>query len=216
MKNHTTINTIPSSEHDIRIAGHTDIEKVCSILASAFTNDPVVNWLCGQPKVYRSLFYFEAEALYRHHGHVYINNEFTGAAMWLPAGVHAKPPFHWRSMIVFWQLTSNGGLKSLRRVGLLEKFMAERHPHEPHFYLRFIGTSLENQGRGIGSKLLKAGLSACDQQGMPAYLESSNENNNLLYERHGFAIIGEEDLPDGGPTIWFMHRNASDLKGKLC
>ena len=29
MKNHTTINTIPSSEHDIRVAGHTDIEKVC-------------------------------------------------------------------------------------------------------------------------------------------------------------------------------------------
>ena len=208
MKNLAIINISSSAEHDIRVAGHSDIEKVCSILASAFTNDPVLNWVCGRPKAYRSFFRFEAEALYKHHSHVYINNELTGAAMWLPAGVPAKPPFHWRLIIAFWQLTIKGGLKSLRRGELLEKFLAVRHPHEPHFYLRSIGASLENQGRGIGSALLKAGLSACDQQGMPAYLESSNEKNNPLYERHGFEIVGEEGLPEGGPTIWFMHRKA--------
>ena len=88
--------------------------------------------------------------------------------------------------------------------------MSEWHPTQPPFYLRSIGADLENQGRGIGSALIKAGLEACDQQGMPAYLESSNLRNNPRYQRHGFEVIGEAKLPENGPTIWFMHREARE------
>jgi ribosomal protein S18 acetylase RimI-like enzyme len=206
MKNTINNNINVSAEHDIQVAGDNDMEKVCKILANAFSNDPVLNWMCGHSKIYYSFFRSEVEALYKHHGHVYINSEQTGAAMWLPAGVSAKPPFHWRLIDVLWKLVSNGGLKSLRCGYLLDKLLADRHPHEPHFYLHTIGSKLENQRRGIGSALLKAALSACDQQCMQAYLESSNEKNNPLYERYGFEIIGDESLPEGGPTIWFMKR----------
>ncbi|NRB39398.1 MAG: GNAT family N-acetyltransferase [Pseudomonadales bacterium] len=208
------MNIIPTSnidqpaEHDIYVAGDAEIAQVCKLLASAFTDDPVLGWLSGQPKIYDELFRSQAEALYKHHGQVYINREQTGAAMWLPAGVSAKPPFHWRMLTGMWSLACTGGLKSLRRGGILQKIMAEHHPNEPHFYLHAIGASIENQGRGIGSALIKAGLDACDQQGMPAYLESTNEKNNPLYERYGFEVVGEATLPEGGPGMWFMHREA--------
>jgi ribosomal protein S18 acetylase RimI-like enzyme len=208
MKNLANGNVNPLPEHDIHVAGDKEIEQVCNILASAFTNDPLINWVCRRPKTYSALFRFEAEALYKHHGQVYINSEQTGAAMWLPPGVAAKPPLHWRLMIVIWKFVSNGSLDSMKRGELVDKLMSARHPYEPHFYLRSIGASLENQGRGIGSALLEAGLSACDRQGMPAYLESSNEKNNPLYERYGFEVVDEQSLPEGGPTIWFMHREA--------
>ena len=208
MKNSADSNSNLPPEYDIRVAGNAEIGPVCDILASAFTDDPVLDWMIGQPKVYGTLFRSEAEALYKHHGQVYINREQTGAAMWLPSGVSANAPLHWRMIHLAWQLSISGGLKSLKRGGLLIKLMSEHRPHEPHFYLHAIGANLENQGRGIGSALLKAGLGACDQQGMPAYLESSNKKNNPLYERYGFEVVADETLPDGGPTVYFMQRQA--------
>ena len=196
----------PPREHEIRIAGDADMVQVATILASAFTHDPILAWLCGKSDVYSAFFRCEAEAHYKHYGQVYIDREQKGAAMWLPAGAPLKAPFHWRQLDTLWKLFASRGLEGLKRAGLLEKFLAERHPTKPHFYLRSIGADLENQGRGIGSALLKAGLEACDQQGMPAYLESSNAKNNPLYQRHGFEIIGEAHLPEDGPTMWFMHR----------
>ncbi|MEH6550687.1 MAG: GNAT family N-acetyltransferase [Pseudomonadales bacterium] len=196
------------AEHDVCKADDSDIEYVCDILANAFTDDPILSWVSGHKKIYGSLFRCEVEALYKHHGQVYINREKSGAAMWLPAGVSSKQPFHWRLIPVLWKMMRTGGLQSLMRGGELDKIMAANHPQEPHFYLHAIGAQLGNQGRGIGSSLMKAGLKACDGYGVPAYLESSNERNNPLYERYGFEIIGEMTLPDCGPTMWFMRRES--------
>jgi len=201
-------NTRRSAEHDIIIAGKADIEQVCNILGSAFSNDPILDWISGDPAIYGLLFRSEAEALYKHHGHVYINREQTGAAMWLPAGVSAKTPLHWRLLTAIWNLARTRGFKNIKRLSDLDKLMTDNRPKEPHFYLHAIGASLDKQGRGIGSALLKAGLSACDQQGMPAYLESSNEKNNPLYERYGFEIVDVVSLPKGGPKMWLMRRES--------
>ena len=65
----------------------------------------------------------------------------------------------------------------------------------------------EHQGKGLGTALLRPGLEHADALRLPAYLESSNERNVPLYERHGFAVIAEHVLPDG-PTLWLMWRPA--------
>ena len=51
----------------------------------------------------------------------------------------------------------------------------------------------------------------CDEQGLPAYLESSNVLNVPLYQRHGFEVMAEAALPQGGPSAWFMWREARTL-----
>jgi len=192
----------------IRLASPNEIGTVCDILASAFTDDPIMAWLSGHPQIYSALFRSEAEALYKKHGLVYLNGDNTGAAMWLPAGIPHKAPFHWRMLSVAWKLVSTSGFASLKRGMVLDTIFEEQHIKEPHFYLHAIGAAYNNQGRGIGSALLKTGLKACDEQGMPAYLESSNIKNNVLYERYGFKVIAETTLPDNGPGIWFMRREA--------
>lgn len=195
-------------EHRVRLADDAEMQDVATILGSAFSDDPVMNWMCPASRIYPSLFRAEAEGLYRFHGQVYLNQEKTGAAMWLPAGVSSRPPLNWRWLAVIVKLWCSGGPESIRRAQQIEACFAEYHLKEPHFYLHCIGAQLGNQGRGIGSSLLRAGLEACDELGLPAYLESSNEKNNPLYQRFGFVITGETRLPDDGPTVWFMRREA--------
>lgn len=207
MDSASTASRIPP-EYDIRLAAESDIRAVGTILDSAFQEDPILQWVVGRPNGPSGLFRSEIEALYKFHRHVYVNAENTGAALWLPPGVSSQPPFHWRLLVTLFNLFRTGGFGAMRRVGIIENVMKQNKPETPHFYLHAIGASQGNQGRGIGSALLKAGLRACDEMGAPAYLESSNERNNPLYERFGFEISKEFTLPEQGPKVWFMWREA--------
>jgi ribosomal protein S18 acetylase RimI-like enzyme len=85
--------------------------------------------------------------------------------------------------------------------------MEGKHPRKPpHWYLAIMGVDPQWQGRGIGSKLMRPALEALDAEGTPAYLEASTVRSRALYERHGFAVTGEFNLPSGGPTLWQMWR----------
>jgi GNAT superfamily N-acetyltransferase len=65
---------------------------------------------------------------------------------------------------------------------------------------------LHRQGQGLGTQMLQEVLARADTDGVPAYLESSNERNLPLYERNGFRVIGELQALGHGPTIWRMWR----------
>jgi len=56
--------------------------------------------------------------------------------------------------------------------------------------------------------LLAENLERIDQEGMPAYLESSNPGNNHRYERHGFVKIGEFFPPGSDIPVTGMWRDA--------
>jgi hypothetical protein len=46
----------------------------------------------------------------------------------------------------------------------------------------------------------------CDRERRLAYLESSNERNVPLYERHGFRVLREWRAPGDGARMWLMAR----------
>jgi ribosomal protein S18 acetylase RimI-like enzyme len=58
------------------------------------------------------------------------------------------------------------------------------------WYLPTIGIEPHLHRRGLGSALLTEGLSRCDQEHIPAYLESGNSANAALYPRLGFKALG--------------------------
>jgi ribosomal protein S18 acetylase RimI-like enzyme len=68
--------------------------------------------------------------------------------------------------------------------------MAKYRPIEPHWYLPIIGVDPLHQGKGYGSALMKCALQDCDREHLPAYLESTNDRNIQLYQRHGFEVVG--------------------------
>ena len=81
-----------------------------------------------------------------------------------------------------------------------------RHPKDPHWYLATLATEPARQGTGIGSALLRDKLAEADEQGVPAYLESSKDRNVPLYARFGFEVVEEFRSKTGGPPIWRMWR----------
>ena len=76
-----------------------------------------------------------------------------------------------------------------------------------------MGVAPEWQGKGLGSALMKPALDSLDADGVPSYLESSTPRSRALYQRNGFAVTDEFNLPSGGPPLWQMWREPSTGPG---
>ena len=176
------------------------------ILGDAFTQDPAMNWVIPDNRLYPAFFRLLADKLYLRHRLVYLESEQRGAAMWLPPGVTHHVPMCMTQLMLVLRLVMHSGLGILKRLEQAQEVMARRHPKAPHYYLHAIGARQAHQGRGIGSSLIKHVTRICDEEGIPAYLESSSAINVSLYERHGFEIQAEEALGKGGPPLYFMWR----------
>jgi ribosomal protein S18 acetylase RimI-like enzyme len=107
-----------------------------------------------------------------------------GGALWLPPGV--KPDEDAIAAI----LDESVPAEVMADVNAMFGKMAAYHPRDPHWYLPTIGIEPHLRGKGLGSALLTGALSRCDQEHMPAYLESSNSANVALYQRFGFEALG--------------------------
>jgi ribosomal protein S18 acetylase RimI-like enzyme len=90
----------------------------------------------------------------------------------------------------------------------MERFAAARPSVREHYYLSLFGTRPDCRGRGIGMALLATDLARIDAERMPAYLESTNPANLERYRSIGFVDHGEITLPDDGPVVTTMWRDA--------
>ena len=78
-------------------------------------------------------------------------------------------------------------------------------PSEPHFYLEYLGVEPEQQGKAVGSTLLRSLAQMGDDKQVGCYLENANPRNLPFYQRFGFQVILNKDIIDI-PT-WFMWRS---------
>ena len=83
----------------------------------------------------------------------------------------------------------------------------QRHPRDPHWYLAVLGTDPAHWGEGVGSALVRHVLDDPAQAEEPAYLETETAANVPFYVWHGFRVVGELDVPGGGPHLWLMWRD---------
>jgi len=180
------------------------LDAIVRILGDAFEDDPVMRWVTEKPSYARYAFSLTVPFCLGH-GHSYIAADGSGAASWLPPGVALRSPV---TPGVVWKGLRDYGPRSLLR-GLATLVQTQkRHPKEEHYYLFTIGALRAARGRGVGSSLMRAGLARCDEEHMPAYLESSNVKNLPFYRKHGFEVVDELRLAMNGPTLWLMWRPA--------
>ena len=183
-----------------------DLQQLVDTLDDSFARDPIMNWVMPMTRLYPEFFRLLIADVYLPRGIVHMEDQGRGAALWLPPGERLEIPPRTALFKLMARLVMHKGLRPLWRMYQQGHLFTQHHPGEPHYYLQFIGCRQRDQGYGIGSALLKHGTRICDEQGMPAYLESSNELNVPLYQRHGFEIIHQQTLPGKGPTAWFMWR----------
>jgi ribosomal protein S18 acetylase RimI-like enzyme len=138
-----------------------------------------------------------------HHDLCFVTHGGAGGSVWVPPGRWKLSPLAQLRLAPAMAVALGTRLpQTLRALNTIEA----HHPHQPHYYLAFVGLEPELQGRGIGSRLLRPVLERCDRERMPAYLEASSPRNRALYLRHGFEVTGEFCYPKNGPPSWPMWR----------
>lgn len=177
-------------------------------LADAFSDDPVFQWLIPDShRAERGVTFFTsiARSYLRCDKHAYLAGDGAGAAMWAAPGKWRLP----QSEVVRETPASIKAFgRNLPRALRLLMQVEALHPKESaHWYLGYLGTRCDSQGKGIGSAMLREVLTQADADRLPAYLESSNERNLTLYERHGFKVVHEFPALGRGPTIYRMWRD---------
>ncbi|SCF19700.1 Acetyltransferase (GNAT) family protein [Micromonospora viridifaciens] len=88
-----------------------------------------------------------------------------------------------------------------------QQAVAPYRPQEPGWFLETVGTAPEVQGQGLGSAVLLPGIEEAERAGYPAFLATSSERNMAFYERLGFTVTADVQLPDNGPRTWCMRKD---------
>jgi GNAT superfamily N-acetyltransferase len=184
-----------------------DTNELAEVLASAFLIDPIARYAFPNDRTRRDrlhrFFVAQLRRQYFPRGEIYADGPGRGVAMWLPP-LREAPRV--RDALVQLPLLVVALIQSTAMIQLA-RVLAIKHPREAHYYLGTIGVDPNAQGHGVGTALLQPVLSVCDEQSIPAYLESSSEKNTAFYERLGFAVTEQIRAPHDGPRIWLMWRN---------
>jgi len=192
------------SDPAIRAVDPAEAEDAFRTLTLAFSTDPCTRYIWPKPGAFlggypRMLRAIAGPALER--GRVFATADFSAAALWLPPGEKADGD---AIEALIGETVSPERAAVGAQVG---EQMDAHHPAQPHWYLSMIGVDPARQGRGLGSALLKHTLAAIDDEGVAAYLESSNPKNIPLYERFGFEVTGQIQ-PGDFPGLTPMFRPA--------
>lgn len=190
-----------------------DVDVLAQVIAYAFFDLAVSQWLVPEPNERRAIFpgYFRAfvkRAL--EEGIVLTTPVRTAAALWIPVGPDgpdAVPEQHHEELAVL--TGSNPG-----RFQVLDESFVRRHPvGVPHEHLAILAVRPDKQGQGIGTALLRARHAVLDREETPAYLEASDAGTRAIYLKHGYVDLGEPiQLPDG-PPMYPMWRPADPAAG---
>jgi ribosomal protein S18 acetylase RimI-like enzyme len=199
VNNKKKIMTIPRS---LALGEHAIIGD---IIADSFIDDPVTNWIFGDTKGFKHYMTKIAKKHYLKKGYGYVMNDDSGGSLWLPPGIKKKVPLL-KSLDIAPSMIKHCGLKSIPRGIFFDHALCKIKPDTPHYFLFAIGARSAKQGKGIGGKLMEAGLEKVDVAKMPAYLESSKEINIPFYRKYGFEVIERIVPTKGCPPLWLMWR----------
>jgi ribosomal protein S18 acetylase RimI-like enzyme len=198
-----------TTKWETRRTSSDELGRVTAVLGRAFQDDPLWRWALGRDATddrrarLSRFFDVVARKVHARQELIFTAGDFAGAAVWMPPG-------KWRftlgdeARVAPGVVAAFGASGTVRLLKLL--YGVERvHLQEPHYYLFAIGADPAHQGRGVGTALLEPMLARCDDEKMPAYLESSNPANLSFYRRHGFVPTAE--LSFGGNVVTAMRRD---------
>jgi ribosomal protein S18 acetylase RimI-like enzyme len=189
----------------ISLASRTNAPAMIDTLAAAFIDDPALSWILpdASDRHQRLQRFFRPMVIGAlGHGAVLRSDQDEAVTLWrVPGKIHAAGL---ESFLAFPQLVRALGSGTSRALRL----SATLHAHEPHDfpyqYLQFAGVAPAYQGKGWGGAAIRAGLERARTSGLPTYLETATPGNVGLYQRLGFAISAEWDVPGDGPHFWGM------------
>lgn len=185
------------------------IEQASQLLGKAFQDDPLMTYVVpaadARRRVLPSLFRVALRYCLRY-GTVFTTENLEGVACCLPPG-QTNPAIGRLARISLRGKPGWFGLPGLLRFLRASRYMDRTHAQivpGPHWYLWVLGVEPENQGQGTGGKLLQIVLQQAREQGVPCYLETENPRNVPFYQKHGFRLVSESQVPRSQVHIYAM------------
>jgi GNAT superfamily N-acetyltransferase len=189
----------------IKVVDPKHVTRVISTLILGFANDPLLRWLWPDPDLYLNvmprLVRADAGPAFEL-GTAHMEENYLGAALWIPPGIERDE----EELLALDKETIPKEKRDDLYIAIEE--LEQYRPKEPHWYLVLAAVDPNCQSKGIGTALLEFALSKCDENGSPAFLESSNPRNISLYESQGFKVQSEVKIT-GGPSLFPMTRKAN-------
>jgi GNAT superfamily N-acetyltransferase len=184
-------------------ATESELSQITETASEAFLDDPTWSWAFPDPLARRQWWMFCIWEGLRYPW-TFKTAGYEAVSVWIPPdGTELSPD---AELGVPARLEDLVGSRAADVGELLDRFGRAHPRHEPHYYLSLLGTAQKHRGRGLGMALLEENLARIDAEHMPAYLESSNPNNNHRYESVGFVAVSSFHAPGDGPTVTGMWR----------
>jgi ribosomal protein S18 acetylase RimI-like enzyme len=207
------------TEAPLRRAEAGDVPVLVRVLARAFDSDPFINWLVRQDERRSTRIEWAFEVMLRRMSselnETHTSSELGGAAVWRRPG-ELKLSFGQQLALLpaFAQGMGWGRVPRFLRMLQHMEGLHDRLVPEPHFYLFVLGVEPEQQGRGLGTRLLAPVLARCDAEGRRAYLETARADNIPFYVRQGFEVADVVARP-AWPKLWLMRREPGAAPPRL-
>lgn len=175
-------------------------------LTLAFQDDPALGWMIPDPaaRCRRLPRFFEwLFADHLRHGMILTAPGRETVTLWrLPGKVHHHDPM---TPAELWRLLRIFG-PAIGRADRVGRSLARHIPAgEDHLYLRYAAVHPDAQGKGWGGCAIRAGIAEANRLGVDVCLETAKPGNVAIYQRLGFGVVDEWQVP-GGPRFWTMLR----------
>ena len=187
--------------------------QLAEVIAEAFFDLAPSRWLVHDPEARRNIFtnYFMLSVeLGLTAGAVYTTEDCQAAAIWLPVTRDARP-----------ELPGYGARLDAVTRAWADRFrefdatLDKHRPRQAHEWLAILAVAPRMQHQGIGTALLTGYHEALDREGMPAYLEASDECTRQFYLRHGYIDHGEPFCLPSGPCMYPMWREPHAVRKEV-
>ena len=187
--------------------GRQDQAAVVQTLAQAFQNDPALCWIIPDAERRRARLPMLFDILFESDlptGMILGSAGGEAASLWRAPGTADTGVLELlRSALPMIRIFGSG----IGRGIAISNALDAHHPKAfPYWYLHFVGVEPGFQGKGWGGAIIRDGLARTAADGLPTYLETATPENVPLYQRLGFDIVKEWDVPGGGPHFWSMLR----------
>ena len=177
-----------STGHEIVRAGKADIGVLSQVIADAFFALAVCRWLIPDGATRRAAFpgFFQ---LYVEHaiqdGLIETTPDRAAAALWIPGTGPGELPGSYTE-----RLAAITGQYFTNFLAFDEQLETHHPAGTFHEHLAIMAVRPDRQGQGIGTALLHARHTVLEDQGVPAYLEASDDRTRRIYLDHGYADYG--------------------------
>jgi hypothetical protein len=213
--------TSKSKPHVTHASGQLYEPRALPLLVEAFGTDPIMTYFlnklpkASRPKALTKLLHLMmtsailSKSIFYESGTPELDLKDTGEPLFQCAAVFTPPGKQVTDfgLVGWWKLLREGVLNLIRAAGIrgLLKVLVEYpqlaekskksvfRENEAYYYLLIVGTSSQHRGKGLCPSIIREHQVVAQKEGLPIYLEASNEGAAAVYAKCGFEHVkGEE------------------------